>query len=85
MTIEQIDYACQAILVFTGCGSLYLMASQEAQHRMYGAVLGLAGEPFWFTTAYLNGQWGVAALACVYGASWFRVFYSNWRAHNVIR
>jgi len=85
MTAEHVDILCQVILVFTGCGSLYLMASQQAEHRMWAALIGLLGEPFWLTTAFINGQWGVVALACVYGASWFRVFLSNRRAYNANR
>jgi len=55
------------------------MASQEPRVRMWAAIIGLAGEPFWLLTAYLNEQWGIVALAFVYGLNWLRIGYLNYQ------
>jgi hypothetical protein len=55
------------------------MASQEPRVRMWAAIIGLAGEPFWLLTAYLNEQWGIVALAFVYGLNWLRIGYLNYK------
>jgi hypothetical protein len=77
--IEVIDYSSQAIITCTGFLSLYLLASQDAKVRMYAGLVGLFGEPFWFTTAYINEQWGIMLLVFVYGVNWVRVVYSNYK------
>lgn len=77
--IDIIDYLCQGVIICTGFTSLYLFASQDAKTRMWAGVIGLIGEPFWLTTAFINGQWGVVLLAMVYGVNWVRVIYSNYR------
>lgn len=75
-----LDAAAQTIITCTGCASLYLMASQQPRTRAWAGIIGLAGEPFWMLTAYLNGQWGIVALAVVYGVNWIRIVRSNWNA-----
>ncbi len=73
-----LDTFAQIVITCTGCTSLYLLASQSPRVRMWGAIVGLIGEPFWLTTAYLNGQAGIVALAFVYGINWTRIAYCNW-------
>lgn len=73
-----LDFFAQAVITCTGCLSLYLIASQEPRTRAWAGIVGLAGEPFWMLTAYINGQWGIVALAVVYGVSWVRVVLKNW-------
>lgn len=75
-----IDIIAQSVITCTGCLSLYLMASLDPRTRMWAAIVGLAGEPFWLTTAYINGQWGIVALAVVYAVNWVRIAVVNWRA-----
>lgn len=72
-----IDIIAQCVITVTGFTSLYLMASQAPRTRMYGGMVGLAGEPFWLLTAYLHEQWGVVALAIVYAVNWYRVVRKN--------
>ena len=76
--IEILDYTSQGIITCTGFLSLYLLASQEAKKRMYAGLVGLFGEPFWFFTAYVNGQYGVMLLVLVYGINWARIARSNY-------
>ena len=74
-----IDVIAQTVITCTGCSCLWLMASQEPRVRMWAAIIGLAGEPFWLLTAYLNEQWGIVALAFVYGFNWLRIGYINYK------
>lgn len=46
-----------------------------ARKNKWGLVLGLAAQPFWFATAYINQQWGVFAVGFVYTASWIYGIY----------
>lgn len=73
------DYICQAILTFCGIGSLYFMASTDARKRLLAGCIGLFGEPFWFATAYINGQYGVMILVFIYGSGWIRVVWTNYK------
>lgn len=82
MSIEFIDYFCQAVITCTGVTSLYLMGGQTARIRMWGGIVGLIGEPFWLTTASINQQYGIMVLCVVYGIAWIRVVWKNWEAEN---
>jgi len=41
-----------------------------ARKNKWGFVLGLASQPFWLMTSYLNKQWGVLFLSVIYVFSW---------------
>lgn len=78
--IEILDYISQGVITCTGFLSMYLMASQDPKTRFYAGCIGMLGEPFWFFTAYVNGQFGVILLVAVYGVNWFRLIVSNYKA-----
>jgi len=80
--IDIIDITAQTVIVFTGIFSIYFMSSPEARRRRRGAVIGLVGEPFWLTTALINGQVGVVVLVIIYGVNWARAFYIN---HKLVK
>lgn len=75
-----LDFIAQIAIIITGLASMYLIASQEAKTRMYAAILGMAGEPFWIITALIAEQWGVIILAVIHAATWARVFWKNYRS-----
>jgi nicotinamide riboside transporter PnuC len=41
-----------------------------AKKNKWGFVFGLASQPFWLITSYLNKQWGVLLLSVIYIFSW---------------
>ncbi|MFH1779947.1 MAG: hypothetical protein ABH803_02250 [Candidatus Micrarchaeota archaeon] len=41
-----------------------------AKKNKWGFVVGLASQPFWFITTFLNQQWGVFFVAIVSTFSW---------------
>lgn len=57
-----------------------------AKKNKWGFVLGLASQPFWIITSYINKQWGVLLLSVVYVASWaygiYEWFYKNKNLKN---
>lgn len=70
--LEQID------IVFTGATACFLSQDSNAARRRFACLFGLAGQPFWFYTAYTAGQWGVFAVCFIYAYSWARGFYNFW-------
>lgn len=59
-----------AILVL-GVASIVLVAKKNK----WGFVLGLAVQPFWFITSFLNKQWGIFIVSFVYTLSWIFGIY----------
>lgn len=62
--IEQIGIA------LTGVVAIWLTQDKSANRRKYACLFGLAGQPFWFYSAFIAHQWGVLALTCIYTLAW---------------
>lgn len=54
-----------AIAVF-GLTSMWMALGNSAPLRKWAPVLGLAGQPFWFTATVPTQQWGMVALCVAY-------------------
>ena len=52
----------QAAIFILGTGSIILVAKKNK----WGFVLGLLAQPFWFITAIVNHQGGIAGKFCIY-------------------
>lgn len=52
-----------------------------AKKNKWGFVFGLLSQPFWYITAYINGQWGVFLISLCYTGSWvfgiYEWFFKN--------
>lgn len=60
------------IAIFTlGALSIILIAKKNR----WGFVLGLASQPFWILTSFMNQQWGVFFLSLIYTGSWILGIY----------
>jgi nicotinamide riboside transporter PnuC len=46
-----------------------------SRKNKWGFVCGLASQPFWYVTAYLNHQWGIMLLNVFYTGSWIYGIY----------
>jgi len=72
-----LDIIAQIGITIFGVSAIILVARKNK----WGFVLGLASEPFWIITAYLNKQWGVLLLSAIYVFSWgygvYRWFYKK--------
>lgn len=60
MTLDQI---AQAAIVVSCFITSWCLGSREKQHRRWGYLASLAGQPFWLTTEWLHGQWGMLGLS----------------------
>ncbi len=60
------DTIAQVGIATLGIAAIILVARKNK----WGFALGLASQPFWFITAYLNKQWGVFFISIVYAGSW---------------
>ena len=74
----------QLAIAVTGCVAIWLANDQRETWRKWASVFGLAGQPFWFYSAFAAEQWGILALTFVYTASWARGFRNNWMRSNVM-
>lgn len=61
-----LDVIAQIGISIFGVSAIILVAKKNR----WGFVLGLASQPFWLITSYLNKQWGVFLLSAVYVFSW---------------
>ncbi len=68
-----LDLIAQIGITVFGVSAIILVARKNK----WGFVLGLASEPFWIITSYLNKQWGVLILSVIYVFSWGYGTY-NW-------
>jgi nicotinamide riboside transporter PnuC len=63
MTLDTIS---QIGVTIFGVAAIVLVARKNK----WGFVFGLASQPFWLLTSYLNKQWGVFFLSIIYVFSW---------------
>ena len=68
-----LDTIAQIGIAVFGVAAVMLVAKKNK----WGFVLGLASQPFWLITSYLNKQWGVFFLSIIYLFSWSLGIY-NW-------
>lgn len=66
------DHVAQ-YMVFTSVIGMFL----TARKNKWGFVVGLSGQPFWFLTSLLHGQWGVFILTAFYTCTYIYGIY-NW-------
>lgn len=72
----------QLAIAVTGCVAIWLANDQREGWRKWASVFGLAGQPFWFYSAFVAEQWGILAMTFVYTAAWARGFRNNWMRSN---
>jgi len=68
----------QIIIAFTGVVAIWLSQDKRDNFRKYACLFGMAGQPFWFYSAYIAQQWGIFILCIFYTWAWFKGFKNNW-------
>lgn len=72
-----LDFISQIGVAVLGITAITLVAKKNR----WGFVAGLASQPFWLLTSYLNKQWGVFILSVIYVFSWafgiYEWFFKN--------
>lgn len=68
----------QFVIAFTGVIAIWITQQGNESLKKYACLFGIAGQPFWFYSAYINEQWGIFVLCIFYTYSWVYGFYNFW-------
>ena len=68
----------QILIAFTGVVAIFLSQQSNEKLKKYACLFGMAGQPFWFYSAYTNEQWGIFVLCVFYAYSWGLGIKNNW-------
>lgn len=68
----------QLAIAFTGVIAIWLSQDTCPRRRRYACLFGLAGQPFWFYSAWLAEQWGILFLCVFYAWAWFKGVRLHW-------
>jgi len=67
----------QVFIALTGVVAIYLSQSTGSKVK-YACLFGMAGQPFWFYSAYTAEQWGIFILCIFYTFAWFKGIKTHW-------
>jgi hypothetical protein len=73
----------QIAIAFTGVIAIFLTQQKNDNIKKYGCLFGLAGQPFWFYSAYASEQWGIFILCLFYTYAWCLGVKNNWFSKKV--
>jgi hypothetical protein len=68
----------QLAIAFTGVIAIWLSQDCCAKRRRYACLFGLAGQPFWFYSAWQAEQWGIFCLCLFYTWAWLKGVRTHW-------
>lgn len=68
----------QVLIAFTGVIAILISQQSNDKYKKYACLFGMAGQPFWFYSAYMNEQWGIFVLCIFYSFSWAVGIKNNW-------
>lgn len=71
----------QIAIALTGAVAIWLTQQPNEQWKKYACLFGMAGQPFWFYSAYQAEQWGIFALCIFYTYSWCLGIKNHWLKH----
>lgn len=71
-------FLIQLAIMCTGAVAIFLTQQSNEKLKRYACFFGIAGEPFWLYTAFVNHQWGIFILAVFYTYTWLLGAYNNW-------
>lgn len=75
----------QIAIAVTGIIAIWLTQQSNDNWKRYACLFGLAGQPFWFYSAYTAGQWGILILTFFYTYAWILGLKNNWLANQQTR
>ncbi len=68
----------QLAIALTGGVAIWLANDRRESWRKWACIFGLAGQPFWFYSAFVAEQWGILALTLVYTGAWLKGVRNGW-------
>lgn len=72
------DAIAQIVIAFTGVTAVWLSQCRSISARKWAPVLGIIGQPAWFFTTIVNGQFGMVLLCVIYTLAWIRGLRNHW-------
>jgi len=72
----------QIFIALTGVTAIWLTQDSREEWRRYACLFGMAGQPFWFYSAYTAEQWGIFILCLFYTWAWFKGVRIHWLKYN---
>ncbi len=68
----------QIAIALTGVIAIWLTQQKRNNLKKYACLFGIAGQPFWFYSAYNADQWGIFTLCFFYTYSWGLGIKNHW-------
>jgi len=67
----------QIMIALTSVIAIYLSQS-NGEYTRYACLFGMAGQPFWFYSAYQAEQWGIFIICFFYALAWAKGIKTFW-------
>lgn len=68
----------QVGIAITGIVAILLTQQHREDWKKYACLFGMAGQPFWFYSAFVAQQWDILILTIFYTYSWWLGIKNNW-------
>lgn len=68
----------QIAIAVTGVVAIWLSQDKRESYRRYACLFGLAGQPFWFYSAWSADQYGIFMLCFLYTWAWIKGVRTHW-------
>lgn len=65
-------------IALCGATAVFLSQSVYEERRKWACILGLIGQPAWFYSSYVSGNWGIFAVCFLYLFSWLKGLWAFW-------
>lgn len=65
-------------ILLTGLLAITLTQLRAEKWRRWACVVGMAGQPFWFVSAWKAQQWGVLVAVAGYTVAWGIGIWTYW-------
>ena len=67
----------QFVILVLSAGAITCLTSADKKVRLWGSIFGLLGQPLWFYTSYMAGQWAILILAIWYTRAYIKSIMNN--------
>lgn len=72
------EQLCQVVIIVAGAFAAWLSQDPNPFKRKWSSIAGLAAQPAWFYSTYINDQWGMFLVSFIFTAAYARGFISFW-------
>jgi hypothetical protein len=68
----------QLVLGPLGVTAIRLVNDPREHVKRWGCIFGMAGQPFWYYTTFVNQQWAIFFLCFFYTEAWWKGVRTHW-------